>query len=92
MRGKLDASFEDTGEQQLKNIARPVRIYRVRFDAAGKSSPTLPLPSKPSIAVLAFQNMSGDPEQEYFADGTTGTAASGFSSQSQGVDSHIRLR
>src|SRR5215471_4388289 len=67
--GKLDIAFEDTGEQQLKNIARPVRVYRVRFDGATKSFATLPLPSKPSIAVLAFQNMSGDPEQEYFADG-----------------------
>src|SRR5215469_4440809 len=67
--GKLDIAFEDTGEQQLKNIARPVRVYRVRFDGAAKMAPGLPLPSKPSIAVLAFQNMSGDPEQEYFADG-----------------------
>jgi adenylate cyclase len=69
VRGKLDASFEDAGEQQLKNITRPVRIYRVRFDGAAKSAPMLPLPTKPSIAVLAFQNMSGNPEQEYFADG-----------------------
>ena len=68
--GKLDISFEDTGEQQLKNIARPVRVYRVRFDgAAAKPQPPLSLPSKPSIAVLAFQNMTGNPEQEYFADG-----------------------
>src|ERR1700720_3216559 len=65
--------FEDLGEQQVKNIARPVRVYRVR-DAAAKSPsapapPALPLPDKPSIAVLPFQNMSGDAEQEYFADG-----------------------
>jgi adenylate cyclase len=69
VRGKLNVAFEDAGEQQLKNITRPVRIYRVHFNEAAKSAPTLPLPSKPSIAVLAFQNMTGDPEQEYFADG-----------------------
>src|SRR5262249_52884951 len=69
VRGKLDASFEDAGEQQLKNITRPVRIYRVRFDGAAKSAPMLPLPSKPSIAVLAFLNMTGGSEQEYFGDG-----------------------
>jgi TolB-like protein len=68
--GKLDISFKDTGEQQLKNIARPVRVYRVRpSDAAAGPRPALPLPEKPSIAVLPFQNMSGDAEQEYFADG-----------------------
>src|SRR5437660_29340 len=65
----LDVTFEDIGEQQLKNIARPVRVYRVRFNGGAKSSPTLSLPSKPSIAVLAFQNMTGNPEQEYFVDG-----------------------
>src|SRR5215204_4377314 len=67
--GKLDISFEDAGEQQLKNIARPVRVYRVRFEGAAISAPALVLPDKPSIAVLPFQNLSGDPEQDYFADG-----------------------
>lgn len=68
--GKLDVGFEDAGEQQLKNIAWPVRVYRVRLDGrAIKARPALALPDKPSIAVLAFDNLSGDAEQEYFADG-----------------------
>jgi len=70
--GKLDLTFDDMGDQALRNISRPVRAYRVvmerRADAAKEPAP-LPLPDKPSIAALPFQNMSGDPEQDYFADG-----------------------
>ena len=65
---KLNVAFEDNGEHQLKNIARPVRVYRVRLDDAPARA-ALALPDKPSIAVLAFKNLSGDPQQEYFADG-----------------------
>ena len=72
VQGKVAANFVDTGEQSLKNIAHPVRVYCVDF---GKERATGPVPTtsssrdKPSIAVLPFQNLSGDSEQEYFCDG-----------------------
>ena len=74
VRDKFDLPFDVLGEQQVKNIARPVRTYSIALSASSRAAPPssgtpLPLPDKPSLVVLPFQNMSGDPEQEYFADG-----------------------
>jgi len=96
VRDRLDLAFDDLGEQQVKNITRPVRVYRIPItltlptpsarapslsrnagegeprrasDAVGEGKPVLALPDKPSLAVLPFQNLTGDPEQEYFVDG-----------------------
>ena len=70
VQGKVAANFVDAGEQSLKNIAKPVRVYRLELGREGVSQhPELALPDKPSIAVLPFQNMSGDAEQDYFCDG-----------------------
>jgi TolB-like protein/DNA-binding winged helix-turn-helix (wHTH) protein len=66
---KLPFAFTDRGEQQVKNIAQPVRAYHVRSESGASAVAPSPLPDKPSIAVLPFQNLSGDPEQDYFADG-----------------------
>ena len=83
-RHRLDATFEDLGEQTVKNIARPITAYAVREsrqkpDRLGGDSDALALPSKPSIAVLPFDNMSGDPEQAYFADGIADDIITGLS-------------
>lgn len=73
--GKLDASFDDLGERTVKNITRPIRVYRARSDAEEgdrgprQAGPALRRPEKPSIAVLPFQTMAGDPDQDYLADG-----------------------
>jgi adenylate cyclase len=83
VRDKLDFSFEDMGEQQVKNIARPVRTHRIVIGSTAQpitaAATELPLPEKPSLAVLPFQNMSGDPEQEYFADGIVEEITMGIS-------------
>src|SRR5437016_6541534 len=74
-----DIAFEDIGDQSVKNIARPIRVFRVRFESAATTPPerakdaavATTISRKPSIAVLPLANMSGDPEQEFFADGLT---------------------
>lgn len=70
--GRLDIAFQDLGEKTVKNLARPIRVYRARLTpVASGEGITRPAADKPSIAVLPFANMSGDPEQEFFADGLT---------------------
>jgi adenylate cyclase len=73
VRDRLDLAFDDLGEQQVKNITRPVRTYGIALGASSRAAlpvgAPLPLPDKPSLVVLPFQNMTGDGEQEYFVDG-----------------------
>ena len=80
--GKTDYGFEDIGEHDVKNIAHPVRTYRMAVDGQARSTEpakTQPLSDKPSIAVLPFDNLSGDPEQEYFVDGIAEDLITAFS-------------
>jgi len=86
VRDKVRQPFVDLGERELKNIARPIRAYALLFTDPGEKSdpdprkpPALSLPDKPSIAVLPFQNMSADPEQDYFADGMVEDIVTGLS-------------
>jgi adenylate cyclase len=72
VRDRIDQKFEDLGEREVKNIDRPVRVYRALFEGAGpakKSARALPLPDKPSIIILPFENLSEDPEQDFIANG-----------------------
>ncbi|WP_052121601.1 adenylate/guanylate cyclase domain-containing protein, partial [Inquilinus limosus] len=80
--GKLDLAFDDLGQQQLKNIRKPVRVYRVRLESADSAEPapgTAAAPARPSIAVLPFQDMSAEKDQEYFADGIAEDIITGLS-------------
>jgi len=87
VRDKVPIRFEDLGEQQVKNMPRPVRAFHVHFEftdtgeapAAHGAVPAAPISEKPSIAILPFTNMSQDPEQEYFSDGITEDIITGLS-------------
>jgi len=83
VKGKLKFDYENLGPQPLKNISEPVQAYCVRDDphrrTRGPESALLPLPSKPSVAVLPFDNLSGDTDQEYFSDGVTEDIITGLS-------------
>ena len=80
VRGKVDAAFEDAGDQQLKNIAHPVRVYRLQLDTSvARAAKISAAADAPSIAVLPFQNISGDPEQDYFCDGMVEDIITGLS-------------
>ena len=79
VRGKVDVEFEDAGEHELKNIARPVKVYRALLGSTTAQVTSPALSDKPSIAVLPFQNISGDPEQDYFADGVVEDIITGLS-------------
>ena len=93
VRARLDLAVNDLGQTQLKNIVEPVRVYSLQVGVPAQAKPATPvapaiaekpaaalaLPDKPSIAVLPFQNMSGDPEQEYFVDGMVEDITTGLS-------------
>jgi adenylate cyclase len=91
VRGRVETSFVDLGDRDLKNIAQPVRTYRVDIDGAATADSAAPAKpgiatatrDRPSIAVLPFQNMSGDPEQDYFADGISEDIITALSKLSQ---------
>ncbi len=82
-KGKIEAGFEDMGEQDLKNVAEPVSVYRIAGDGSGTAAASpakapLSLPDKPSVAILPFENKSSDAEQGYFADGLTENIITGL--------------